>query len=362
MSDIVVFLGPTLSRQEAGRVLDAHFLPPVSQGDIISVANDNPKAIGIIDGYFQLVPAVWHKEILYALDKGIPVIGAASMGALRAAELDAFGMVGVGRIYQWYRSGFLEADDEVAVIHSPFEIGHRPLSEAMVNIRATLDLAVRNNTLSKQSAIALLEACAATPYWERSFDRLLADAKRLGLSDSELTALERCERVDQKRSDALEMLERMAQSPAAGAAAPVFRFNRTSKFDRLMDQDTCLARNGDARITISVLADFYRLHGNRLFPGAGSLALAQAGGRANDVVDALRAEGRLDVVLNTAVACDQSDGLRPCEGDDRVVLEQYCRQAGLRPDHTIGELGQAVGLNDSERFFERLHRFTLRSP
>ncbi|MCU9837939.1 TfuA-like protein [Ruegeria sp. WL0004] len=362
MNDIVVFLGPTLSRQEARRALDAHFLPPVSQGDIISVANENPRAIGIIDGYFQLVPAVWHKEILYALDKGIPVVGAASMGALRAAELDAFGMVGVGRIYQWYRSGFLEADDEVAVIHSPFEIGHHPLSEAMVNIRATLDLAVRNIELSKESAIALLEACAATPYWERSFDRLLADGKKLGLSASELKALERCERVDQKRRDALEMLERMAQGPATGVDTPDFRFNRTSKFDRLVEQDTCLARDGDTRITISVLADFYRLHGHRLFPGADSFALAQAGGRANEVVDALRLEGRLDTVLGQAVACDQSDGLRPCEGDDRAVLERYCRQAGLGLDQTATELGQAIGLHDSERFIERLHRFTFRSP
>ncbi|MCV2891230.1 TfuA-like protein [Ruegeria aquimaris] len=362
MSDTVVFLGPTLSRQDAGRALGAHFLPPVSQGDIISVANDRPRAIGIIDGYFQLVPAVWHKEILYALDKGIPVVGAASMGALRAAELDAFGMVGVGRIYQWYRSGFLEADDEVAVIHSPSEIGHRPLSEAMVNIRATLERAVRCNGLPTETALALLEACAATPYWQRSFDRLLADGKGLGLSDAELTALERCERVDQKKLDALEMLEWMARAPAVDAATPEFPFNRTSKFDRLMDQDTCLARNGDARITVSVLADFYRLHGQHLFPGAKSLALARAGGRASDVVDALRSEGRLDAVLSEAMARDRSDGLRPCEGDDQAVLERYCRQAGLKPDQTARDLGRTVGLDDGERFIERLHRFTFRSP
>lgn len=141
-NDVVVFLGPTMTLSDARERLDTCYLPPVSQGDILSVVRDRPRAIGIIDGYFQLVPAVWHKEILHALDAGIPVVGAASMGALRAAELDAFGMLGVGRIYRWYRSGFVNADDEVAVIHAPHSIGHKPMSEAMVNIRATLDLAV----------------------------------------------------------------------------------------------------------------------------------------------------------------------------------------------------------------------------
>jgi hypothetical protein len=74
------------------------------------------------------------------LAAGIPVYGAASMGALRAAELAQFGMVGVGRIFEAYRDGVLEPfdepfedDDEVAVLHGPPELGHRAMSEALVN-------------------------------------------------------------------------------------------------------------------------------------------------------------------------------------------------------------------------------------
>ena len=86
-----------------------------------------PQAIGIIDGYFQWAPAVWHKEILWAIQQGVHVFGAASMGALRAAELAPFGMRGVGRIFEAYRDGVLpgsgdepfEDDDEVAVVHGP---------------------------------------------------------------------------------------------------------------------------------------------------------------------------------------------------------------------------------------------------
>ena len=89
--NILIFVGPSLPLSEAQRELDAIFLPPVSQGDIYRATLERPIAIGIIDGFFENVPAVWHKEILYALQQRIHVFGSASMGALRAAELEAFG-------------------------------------------------------------------------------------------------------------------------------------------------------------------------------------------------------------------------------------------------------------------------------
>ena len=133
-----VFTGPTLSPDDAHGELDAVYLPPAAQGDVYRAARQRPSAIGIIDGAFERVPAVWHKEILWALVQGIPVFGAASMGALRAAELAPFGMRGVGRIFAAFRDGELEDDDEVAVVHGPADTGYAALSDAMVNIRATL--------------------------------------------------------------------------------------------------------------------------------------------------------------------------------------------------------------------------------
>src|SRR4029077_1266006 len=97
-----------------------------------------PALIGVIDGYFERVPTVWHKEILWAMAEGIHVYGAASAGALRAAELAGFGMRGIGRVYEDFRDGVLQDDDEVAVLHGPAEVGYPPVTEAMVNIRATL--------------------------------------------------------------------------------------------------------------------------------------------------------------------------------------------------------------------------------
>src|SRR3546814_19886665 len=95
--EIAVFAGPSL--REA---LPPGFklLPPAKQGDVFGVARSRPLAIGLIDGYFEQAPAVWHKEILWALSQGIHVFGAASMGALRAADLQAYGLRGVGKIFE----------------------------------------------------------------------------------------------------------------------------------------------------------------------------------------------------------------------------------------------------------------------
>ena len=95
-----IFTGPTISPAEASAELKAVYLPPASEGDVYRVALHRPQAIGIIDGYFQSVPTVRHKEILWAMSCGIHVFGCASIGALRAAELLPFGMEGVGAVFE----------------------------------------------------------------------------------------------------------------------------------------------------------------------------------------------------------------------------------------------------------------------
>ncbi len=160
-------------------MLDAEYLPPVRQGDVYRLVRDRrPAVIGIIDGYFHQVPSVWHKEILWALDQGVHVAGAASMGALRAAELHVFGMRGVGRIFEAFRDGVLDADDEVAVVHAPAELGFMPVSEALVDIRATVDAAVAAGVLRPADGSALIGRARALFYAERSWDALARSGRR----------------------------------------------------------------------------------------------------------------------------------------------------------------------------------------
>ncbi|MBP2310545.1 tfuA protein [Azospirillum melinis] len=214
MSGVYVFLGPTLPREDAALELDATYLPPVAQGDVLRLCAERPAAIGIVDGFFESVPSVWHKEILYAIHAGIPVFGASSMGALRAAELYPFGMIGVGAIFEAFRDGRLEDDDEVAVIHGPAELGYTSLSEAMVNIRRTLSDAVADRVLTAGTALRLESIAKELPYRERGYGRMLRLGGDIALPASELAAFRGWlpqGRFDQKREDAKAMLRTMAR-------------------------------------------------------------------------------------------------------------------------------------------------------
>ncbi len=214
-----IFVGPTLALSEARDALDAVYLPPAAQGDVYRVAQQRPLVIGIIDGYFATVPAVWHKEILWAMSQGSHVFGSASMGALRAAELAAFGMEGVGAIFEAYRSGDLEDDDEVAVAHGGPDKGYPSLSAALVNMRATLAAAEASRVVSPATRAALDAAAKSLFYPERSWPRVVTLGQTLGLPARELDALREwlpTGEVDQKRADALAMLTAIRERLAAG--------------------------------------------------------------------------------------------------------------------------------------------------
>jgi len=211
---VYVFTGPTISASEANRELDAIYLPPAAEGDVCRVTLQRPHAIGIIDGYFQSVPTVRHKEILWAMSRGIHVFGSASIGALRAAELAAFGMEGVGTIFELYRDGVLEDDDEVAIAHGPAETGCVAASEAMVNIRQTLRRAELLGVISASLGAALEKTAKELFYPDRNYTLLLRCASECGLPKSELDRLTQWlpqNRVNQKREDAVAMLRLMGR-------------------------------------------------------------------------------------------------------------------------------------------------------
>ena len=112
---------------------------PAAYGDVARAVLEGASAIGIVDGRFEDTRAVWHKEILFALSQGVAVAGAASMGALRATECAAFGMIGIGDVYRRYVRGEFEDDGDVAQLHGPAELGFLALSEPLANIVATLE-------------------------------------------------------------------------------------------------------------------------------------------------------------------------------------------------------------------------------
>ena len=268
--NVCIFTGPTISAAEAARELDALYFPPAAEGDVYRASLDRPQVIGIIDGYFQDVPTVRLKEILWAMSRGIHVFGSASMGALRATELEAFGMEGVGRVFEFYRDGILEDDDEVAIAHGPADLGFPPLSEAMVNIRQTLRKAELDQVISPDVGTALEQMAKRLFYPERSYAGLLRRASESGLPGPELARLRNWlpeGRVNQKRADAVAMLRLIGRRLAEGLKPKrvSFSFEHTAMWESVLRQDRDLRtdREGESGgVPVELLLDELRLKGD----------------------------------------------------------------------------------------------------
>lgn len=244
---VVVFLGPTLGRDEARALLDADYRPPVAQGDVYRAARDGAHAIAIVDGVFERSPAVWHKEVLWALSEGVHVWGASSMGALRAAELHGFGMVGVGEVFRAYRDGSLDADDAVAVAHSTAEHGWRSLSVALVDTLSALTVACSEGVITEPER-ATLSLCAKGRFFsDRAWPTLFEDGLAAGIAGDSIARLRAWTRAtprSQKADDARALLRGLgvflAASPKRFEAR--FRFERTDAWESFVaDED---ARRG----------------------------------------------------------------------------------------------------------------------
>ena len=201
---IIVYLGLSIQEDEAKTILDADYRSPVKRGDILKAISEKPDVIGIIDGVFHHSPAVAHKEIMKALDKGITVVGGSSMGALRASELDDLGMVGIGYVYKAYRTGAITSDDDVALSFDP--VNKVPISEALVNVDYKLELAVKEGIITEEDKDYVHNIAKEIYYPKRSYQNIFSkvemeDEKKTKLIDFVL------KEKDIKYLDAIEVLE-----------------------------------------------------------------------------------------------------------------------------------------------------------
>lgn len=214
----IVFAGPSIPRSEVEALPGVEWRPPVSQGDVYRCAQTAPDVIAIVDGYFEGVPSVWHKEILWAMSRGIHVLGASSMGALRAAELHQFGMRGVGEIFANFRDGIWEDDDEVAVQHGPAALGYPSLSLAMVNARKTISAAMDASIIDQTVAEALVDLAKSVFYQQRQWAQVITLARESGIDAGALAAFEtwlESNEQDLKLQDARTMLVQLGELMAS---------------------------------------------------------------------------------------------------------------------------------------------------
>jgi hypothetical protein len=241
----VLFVGPSLARADCfhrspfgssgGRV--ALFVRgPAQQGDLLRAVSDGASVIGLIDGLYDAVAAVWHKEILFALSEGVQVFGAASMGAMRAAECAAFGMAGVGQIYQRYASGELDDDAAVAQTHAPAELGYMPLTEALVNVQATIAAILADGFVSPFEAAQLSAVAARQHFKDRTYASMVATLPVSEQRRAEISAAIAANKRDIKRDDAEELVRVVTAAPDSRGPAPVWELSRTLLLQQLIQE------------------------------------------------------------------------------------------------------------------------------
>jgi hypothetical protein len=344
---IVIFAGPTLAQAEITARLDAVVRGPAAFGDVYRAAHGRPTAIGIIDGYFERVPAIWHKEILWAMSEGVHVFGASSMGALRAAELCAFGMVGVGKIFEAFRDGELEDDDEVAVAHGAAETGYQAGSEAMVNIRATLRRARAEQILSEETDGRLTCLAKEAFYAERCYPALLEAGKAEGVDATELSRFRAwlpTHRVDQKRLDAEELLLEL--------------------------KSFCAATEGPKRVSYA-FEPTDAWHEAQRLAGEGLREQHSAGSSVDEaLIEELKVSGDYPQARAEAAARGWSldaarrAAIKPDALAVRTAVETFRRDAGLaeRKDFEAWRHSQGLDAAGLTRFFEDQARATWAEP
>jgi hypothetical protein len=183
----IVFFGPSIAEAEVRRLAAVTHAPPIKRGDL--AAAEDYDVFVILDGEFGQNISVSPKEILGVLERGKTVIGASSMGALRASELDRSGMIGVGWVYDYFRRGAVRRDADVALVYSPFDF--KPMTVPMVDVEYWMEQASAAGLIGNRERARLLKVVRNIFFADRSLDTLM-DAVRLAVGGDTLDSLLAC--------------------------------------------------------------------------------------------------------------------------------------------------------------------------
>lgn len=212
---LVLFAGPSIAGLPLPPELELR--PPAVCGDLAALLADPPAAVGLVDGLFGVAPSVWHKEILALLACGVRVLGAASLGAVRAVELAESGMEGVGAIYAAYRSGAIVRDDAVMLLHAPAEYGYAPLTVALVDAEHAL-AAVACDTWERRMMQRIVRTLS---YRQRTWTHCLALYRNRVGRDFPVRAEVLARSPSLKRADAALLMARLGEPPCEGSCQSI---------------------------------------------------------------------------------------------------------------------------------------------
>ncbi|WP_327357783.1 TfuA-like protein [Streptomyces sp. NBC_01304] len=211
---VEVFVGPTAHGLPA-RLLGqwrVRVHPPARRGSIHALVTAGPPGrIALVDGRYDDVPAVGHRELLDALAAGWHVTGLGSIGALRAVELRGYGMHGYGRAFE-YLTATGAPDDEVALLHGPAP-DYRPVSEALVDLRAFADHLTVAGVLDADEATAVIVDLGAVWFGERTLPAFCQSVADVAGSSAAAAVRERLPLLPQLRIKTRDLRDYLTEHP-----------------------------------------------------------------------------------------------------------------------------------------------------
>lgn len=208
MHDTVVFLGPSCCVAEAADVLTADFRPAARAGDIRAAVRRGIRRVILIDGVMVYGYPPSPTEVYESIQAGVELIGAASLGALRAVELRNHGMQGVGWVYEQYLRTAVMADDELLALMHP--VTQAPLTVPLIRVRYALECLGDEGRVPRPVAAQLLDELRTVYFEDRTRACIEAAASRAGMTTAATAELFDL-RFDIKRADTLRCLSELRQ-------------------------------------------------------------------------------------------------------------------------------------------------------
>ena len=142
VKEMILYAGLSIDKKHTKKKFpQISFRPPITRTQIYKDFEKGYRVFLIADGEFDQSLAVSSGEIMDIIRAGGLVFGSSSMGALRAAELYEYGMIGVGEIFNVIQSTENFMDDWLGHLFDPYthEMTTLPFIEVLFILKPYLD-------------------------------------------------------------------------------------------------------------------------------------------------------------------------------------------------------------------------------
>ena len=201
----------SLTKTEIKKILpNADVAGPIARRDLLGDIKKKYNVVIIIDGKFQQSYAVSPSEIMDAIRSGIRVYGSSSMGALRASEMENYGMIGCGKVFDHIKSQDFFRDDLLGQVFEGET--NSAANSAYVDFYFNLETLVNKKQLKPDHFEKILKVFAQLHFAERTIPKLLKNCENMFRTNPYLKDViirAGTKMGSQKKRDGLELLKKV---------------------------------------------------------------------------------------------------------------------------------------------------------